>query len=267
MTIQELVFTLFNSAHKNHLLLKSAVISDMRQKYAGSMAGLAWVIIYPVILFFIYSALYIFIFRVKPSDMTTNMYVVYIMSGLLPFLGFSEALNAGTASLSSKKSLLLNTVYPSEFIPLQAVISSHMTLFIGVVLLIVADILILTTLYWTLIFVPLIIILQLMFAAGIVWILSILNLLIKDIQQSLSFITMLLMIISPIAYTPSMVPQALKLIIYLNPFSYFVWSYQDIFVWGTPGYSLIAATLISFITFTLGFTFYNKTKKVFYEFV
>ena len=251
---------------KHFNLLKGSMLTEIHQRYAGSMIGIAWVVLYPFILFFIYSTLYIVIFRIKPSDMTTNMYVVYIMSGLLSFLGFAEALSAGTSSLSSKKSLLLNTLYPSEFIPIQAVLSSHMTLFVGVFLLILADIILLHTLSWTMLLIPYLIILQLMFTTGVVWVLSILNLVLKDIQQSLSFVTMLLMIMSPIAYTPAMVPSALKLIIYLNPFSYYVWSYQDIFVRGVVTHNLVIATGISLVSFTLGYFFYGKTKKVFYEF-
>jgi lipopolysaccharide transport system permease protein len=188
------------------------------------------------------------------------------MSGLLPFLGFAEALSMGTSSLSSKKSLLLNTVYPSELIPLQAVLSSHMTLFVGVFLLVASSLILLHTLSYTIIAIPYLILLQLMFTAGIVWFLSILNLLIKDIQQSLSFVTMLLMIMSPIAYTPAMVPSSLKLLIYMNPFSYYVWSYQDLFVRGIITHNLVIATCISVISFVLGYSFYTKTKKVFYEF-
>lgn len=264
--MMHLITSPFALIWKHMYLLYGATVSEVKQRYAGSIAGLAWTILYPAILFFIYSTLYIVIFRIKPEDMTTNMYVVYIMSGLLPFLGFAESLTAGTSALSNKKSLLLNTVYPSEFIPLQAVLSGHMTLFVGVFLLLAADLILLHSVSALILFLPYLICLQLMFASGIVWILSILNLLIKDIQQSLSFITMLLMIISPIAYTPSMVPSALKLIIYLNPFSYYVWSYQDLFVNGTLSLNIVIASAISLISFSFGFGFYKKSKKVFYEF-
>lgn len=266
MSMMSFMLAPFKIIRTHFALLQSTVRTEVIQKYAGSIMGLAWVILYPVILFFIYSILYLVIFRVKPSDMTTNMYVVYIMSGLLPFLGFSEGMSTGTTSLSSKKSLLLNTVYPSEFIPLQAVLSSHMTLFVGVFLLLIASFVLLHTINWTVIIIPYLVLLQLTFTAGIVWILSILNLLIKDIQQSLSFITMLLMIISPIAYTPSMVPSALKFLLYINPFSYYVWSYQDLFVRGVISCSLLIATGISLLSFTIGYHFYNRSKKVFYEF-
>ncbi len=251
---------------QNFFLLKGALLSDISQRYAGSMAGIFWVFIYPVILFFIYATLYLFIFRIKPADMTSQVYMIYIMSGLLPFLGFSEGLTSGTMSLSNKKSLLLNTVYPSEFIPLQAVLASHVTLLVGIAMLVISHLVLLKTIHWSVLMVPYLIVLQVMFTTGIVWVLSILNLMIKDIQQTLSFLTMLLMIMSPIAYTPSMVPASLKFIMYLNPFSYYVWSYQDLFVNGLVSQNLIIATILSVCSFALGYTFYSKFKKVFYEF-
>ncbi|QRN03378.1 hypothetical protein GH742_05580 [Legionella sp. MW5194] len=256
----------FLSIIKHYSLLKNSIVSELAKRHAGSVIGIFWFILYPLLLFFIYSTLYIVIFRVKPTDMSTNTYVIYIMSGLLPFLGFSDGLTAGTTSLSSKKSLLLNTVYPSEFIPLQAVVVNCMTLFVGVLLLIIANLLCLRTISLSILVLPALIMLQVMFTTGIVWVLSILNLVLKDIQQSLSFVTMLLMIVSPIAYTPAMVPKTLKLIIYLNPFSYYVWSYQDLFVEGVISCNFLIATFISIFCFSLGHYFYDKTKKVFYEF-
>jgi homopolymeric O-antigen transport system permease protein len=261
------LFAPFLSIFKHLQLLRGAVAADVSQRYAGSIIGLFWCILYPVILFCIYSTLYLFIFRVRPVEMTSTQYVVYIMSGLVPFLGFSEALLAGTTSISSKKSLLLNTVYPSEFIPLQTVIANHVSIFVGVFLLFIANYFLIHHVTWAFLMIPFLIIIQIMFTAGIVWVLSILNLLIKDIQQSLAFVTMLLMIVSPIAYTPSMVPHALKIIIWANPFSYYVWSFQDLFVKGVITDNLAIAACISLFSFSLGFLFYNKTKRVFYEYV
>ncbi len=251
---------------KNFDLLINGVKSDIQQKYAGSVLGLFWLAIYPIFLFFIYSALYILIFKVKPSDMSTNTYVIYIMSGLLPFLSFSEALSSGTTSLSTNKSLLLNTLYPGELIPLQAVISSHVMIVFGLAILMLASILLRVGLSFYIFFVPIVIVSQIVFVTGIVWVLSILNLVLKDIQQALTFLTMLLMIASPIAYTPSMVPSVLKPIMYLNPFSYFIWCYQDFFVRGTLTINFFVMILISAMSFAVGFLFYHQSKKVFYEF-
>jgi lipopolysaccharide transport system permease protein len=248
-------------------LLKQSILAELSHKHAGSIMGVLWIAVYPFFLFSIYVVLYSVIFRVRPSDMTTTTYVAYILSGLIPFLSFSESLTSGTGSILAKKQLLLNTIYPSEFIPLQTVISSHISILPGIILLLVYNGAVLHVAHWTYLLIPILVILQIMFVAGIVWFLSILNLVMRDIQQILGLIIMLLMILSPVAYTPSMVPNTLKIIIWLNPFSYFVFAYQDIFVYGVVSSSLFIAAALSLVFFATGYVFFQKVKTLFYDYV
>lgn len=251
---------------KYRSVLIRAVQTEIKGRYAGSILGLFWAVLYPIILFFIYAMLYLVIFRVRPLDMSTNTYVIYILAGLIPFLGFSEALSAGTGAISANKGILLNTVYPIEFVPLQIVLSSHVTMLVGLVVLLFAKACLIGGFSWVLLIVPALILLQLLFVTGIVWCLSILNLIVKDIQTALAFITMLLMIMSPIAYTPSMVPGSLKLVIWLNPFSYFVRSFQDLLVFNRISLNLLVATVLALGTYFLGYWFFNRAKLVFSDY-
>lgn len=78
----------------------------------------------------------------------------------------------------------------------------------------------------------------------------------------------LLLIISPIAYTPEMIPKSLQGIIYLNPLSYYVLSFQSLIISGTlPSLQVIAISIAqSIILFALGFSVFMRTKKVFFDF-
>ena len=58
--------------------------------------------------------------------------------------------------------------------------------------------------------------------------LSLLNVIFRDIQNLLTPVLMIMLIISPIAYTPEIVPDSLKPLIVLNPFAYFVVAYQQV---------------------------------------
>jgi lipopolysaccharide transport system permease protein len=255
--------TFFRHQH----MLRQSLMSELRQKYAGSVLGSLWMFLYPVCLFSIYVIVYLFIFRVKPPDMTSGQYVVYVLSGLVPFLSFSEALTSGSLSLVSKQSLLVNTVYPSEFIPFQAVLSSHVNIMIGMGLLLFINIVFMGHISSHYLLLPILVIAQIMFVAGIVWVLSIISLVAKDIAQLLPLIIMILMIMSPIAYSPSMVPSSLKFILWCNPFSYFVRAYQDIFVLGEVGINFYGVVIISILVFSLGYLFFNRVKEAFYDYV
>ena len=56
---------------------------------------------------------------------------------------------------------------------------------------------------------------------GVCWVLSLVNLIFKDIQQVLTYVTIMLLVASPIAYTPDMLPPQLRLLIYINPLALF----------------------------------------------
>ena len=101
-----------------------SVIMDVKTKYIGSILGSFWVVFLPLLQLSIYAVLYAFIFRVRPSGLDEFGYVLLVFSGLVPLLSFSEMLNGATGSLSTNKSILLNTVFPAELIPLRAALAA-----------------------------------------------------------------------------------------------------------------------------------------------
>ena len=107
------------------LLCKSVLVS-LRQRFAGSTLGIVWFVLGPAILLMLYAMIYLVIFRVRPTDMDPQTYVLYIFAGLVPLLGFSQGLMQGTTSLSSNSDLLLNTVFPPELVPLRETVQSRL---------------------------------------------------------------------------------------------------------------------------------------------
>ena len=99
--------------------------------------------------------------------------------------------------------------------------------------------------------------------------LSLVNLIAKDIENSLGIFIMLVTFLSPYAYTPQMVPSALKIVLYLNPLSYYVLVNQQIIVYGVfPEVKLLLGTIIiSFATIFLGIKCFSIQKKIFSDYV
>ncbi|MDK2744698.1 MAG: ABC transporter permease [Nitrospira sp.] len=243
-------------------------MDEVRTKYAGSVVGLFWVVLSPLILLTLYSVVYLVIFRVQPASMTQHGYVLYILSGLVPFLGFADALHTGSSSLSSNKAILLNTVYPAELVPLRAVLASHAMTLVGLGIVVLAT-LFLGSYSWALVLLPVLLLFQVMLAVGIAWVFSLASLVLRDISHILGFATMLLLIMSPIAYTPDMVPNNLQFIIYLNPLSYFITGFQEILAYGRPpSWSLFSAiTCLGLMSFCVGYWVFSRMKKAFFDYV
>jgi len=116
-------------------ILWSTTRNDIKGRYSGTVFGLLWTLIYPVLFLGMYALIYIMIFKVRLGEMTTFDYVLLIFSGQIPFFGFAEALGSGVSSVVANKNLIKNTLFPIELIPVKAVLSSSVTMLVGLFLL------------------------------------------------------------------------------------------------------------------------------------
>ena len=257
----------FLTLHRNWDVFFRTTITEVRSRYAGSLLGLLWMVVAPLLLMTIYALIYLVIFNVRPADMTASLYVVWVLSGLLPFLGFSEALGTGAASLTMNRAILLSTVFPAELVPLRAVVSSQAATGLGMVFCIVlASLVAKPAASWILL--PFIWAAMLLFVSGIVLALSVASLLLKDIQQILGYVTMLLLIASPIGYTPAMVPPRLQPWLLVNPLAHYINGIHDVLIFGRwPSLlTLLSIVIMSLGSFAFGFWIFGRAKRVFFDY-
>ena len=257
----------FHAIWRHRIILWRTSLAEIRNLYAGSFLGTAWAVVGQLLMLGIYALTYVVILRIRPSDITTYEYILYVFCGLTSFMPFSGALTGGTLSLVSNRNVLLNTVFPAELIPLRSVIVASIGMPVGVIILIISDA-VLGSLTWTTLLIPLVMILQLMFVTGLVWVLSLLALVFRDIQHIIYYGIMMLMVITPIAYTPSMIPPGLGILIYMNPLSYFVICFQYLIVLNMiPPLALVAAMVfLSISVFVLGYAVCRRAKASFYDY-
>ena len=209
----------------------------------------------------IYSAIYLVIFKVRPMEMDRVLYVIHIFSGIISFLFHAEAISMGSSSLETNKDLLKNPVFPIEIVTVNTVLSSTPSYLFGMILIIIVSVFTSNFSYYSFL-APLFALMQIFFITGITWIFSLVMLIVKDLKNIIAYSNMILMVLSPIAYTPSMVPEQFQFLIWLNPLSYFVISNQYIFAKGSlpPFNILIVLTFLSIVTFFIGYNIFKKLK-------
>ncbi|MGE5661232.1 MAG: ABC transporter permease, partial [Ignavibacteriales bacterium] len=195
----------FHLIYKYKNLLWQTTKNDIRTRFAGSILGLSWLLIYPLLMLGAYALVYLYIYKVKFHLFDTSEYVVLIFCGLIPFIGFSEALSLGVGSVVSNANLMKNTLFPIELVPVKSVFVSQCTQIIGMIMLLIVLGLLDKWTIWLPFFI-LIWIFQLLFSIGLIWILSSINVFVRDLQSVVSVVIILIMLISPIAYTEDMVP-------------------------------------------------------------
>jgi len=117
---------------------------------------------------------------------------------------------------------------------------------------------------WALLF-PVIWLTQILFTIGLVWILSSLNVFLRDLQNMITILILMLMMISPIAYTAEMVPDGLRPYLAINPLYYMIVAYQDCFMVGRfPREGIFWVLIfIAGLSFWTGHWFFSRMKSVF----
>lgn len=252
-----------NSIAKKCSLFYRVMLIEIRTMYAGTFLGLAWVVIGPLILLALYSIIYAVIFNVRLPNYSVEEYILNLFSGLVPFLAFAQSLSAASSVMKKNQKYLYNTNIPIEFLPAKTVVVSYIILFVGFIIIFIGD-LIWSKVSITWLIVPFVAFFQLLFSIGISFFLSLLSLLIKDLQQVVQYIVIAFLVVTPIAYTPDMIPEKLLPVLYGNPLFYYVISYQNLILLNEmPSLKItILGIVISLLTFVSGFFFFRKAKQI-----
>lgn len=257
----------FIEIYNHRKTIWSTTLYDIKTKNAGSALGYVWLVLYPILFLGMYALVYLMIFKIRLQMLSPYEYVLLIFCGLIPFLSFSESLSRGVTAVTANTNLIKNTLFPIEFIPINIVISSQVILFVGFFILSII-LLFLGKLGWNYWFLFIVIVEQMLFMIGLVWIVSAINVFFKDFGQIISVVILMLMMISPIAYTEDMIPEGLRMILYFNPLYYLIMLYQKILMFNTLDLKLFSIfTILSILHFVLGYHFFTKIKGVFSDYV
>ncbi|MDJ0734361.1 MAG: ABC transporter permease [Nostocaceae cyanobacterium] len=260
---RQVILPPFTTLLRHRLMLYQTTINEIKTRYAGSVLGLMWLVIYPLLFLGTYAIVYLYIFKIRFPNLSSNEYVALIFCGLIPFLGFSEALSAGVPSVVASSNLIKNTLFPIELVPVKAVFVGQATQLMGMGLLLIALLLIGKLSILSPIFI-LVWVCQILFTIGLVWILSSLNVYIRDIQNIIAIVILILMMLSPIAYTEAMVPASMRPFLAINPLYYMIIAYQSVLMLNQfPLRIFVPLISMSLGIYILGFWFFTRMKKIF----
>jgi lipopolysaccharide transport system permease protein len=257
------LFTSFKLIYDYRKILFAIIKDGLKTRYAGSMLGLFWLILYPLLFLGVYAVIYIFIFKVRLQILNPYEYVLLIFCGLIPFLSFAEALGTGTQSVVGNSQIIKNTLFPIDLMPVRDVFISQAVQVVGLIMLFIISF-VLHKLGPMSVFVLLVWFFQIMFTIGLIWIFSSVNVFMRDLGYIVAIINLILMMISPIAYTEDMVPQALRMFLRFNPLYYLIMLYQKLILFNELDLrKLVVFGAVAVITYVAGYHIFSKLKLLF----
>jgi ABC-type polysaccharide/polyol phosphate export permease len=243
---------------------------DFQARFRGSAIGIIWSVIQPLLTMVIYTLVFSSFLQVRFGNSDSPyIFSVYLLCGLLPWTAFAEGLNMSTTLVRSNSNLVKRVVFPLEVLPIILTFGSIIQQLIGFALLIPMVYLVNGHLYWTILFMPVILLLQMMFITGLNWIWSSISIFLPDLRQFTALLTFMLMFLTPIMYPESIIPKRFQFLIHWNPMASIISMYRNIFMDGTlpPVSILLTISLVSLAIYMIGYAWFMLTKKAFADFI
>ena len=252
---------------RNFRLLKVFISHDLRGRYVGSTLGIFWNFINPLIQL----ALYTFIFQVimKQTSDYHPVYAVVIFSGLLPWMAISESLMRCTSSIMENANLVKKVVFPKEILILYIAASGFIHELMGMSIFLLFLIILGTPPKLVAFLIVFVFVVQLIFSIGLGFLLSTLNVFIRDTAPLLQALLPVWFFMTPIVYSADAIPDNLAPYMVLNPLYTLVNMYRSILLLNElpslRDFGIFG--LFAGLVFILGITYFRKNKRIFSDFI
>mgnify|MGYP000579337982 CR=1 FL=1 len=275
------MLTLARSLRKNRRLLQDMVRRDLRARYVGSSMGFFWSVIFPLLNLVIYMFVFSFVMKTRWDPGQSEQETALLMlAGILVWQAFAETLSRSTNTLVENQNLIQKVVFPSEILPVYLAISALVNMLIGVAIALIG-----VAFYawikpivpaagsplplrelgfsFTLVALPLLLAVQLVFTAGLSFFFSALNLFLRDVYHVMGVALTVGMFMTPIFYPASLVQEAgLGWALKINPMYWLIDSYRRVLIYGLwPHPPVLAAFAgVAILLLLLGTTFFLRQK-------
>lgn len=193
--------------------LVALISRDIRARYRRSFLGPAWAIIHPFMLMVVFTVIRGIVDI--PSDGVP--YVIFSYSALVPWTFFSKAVQTGGASIMNNANIIKKIAIPREILPLAAVMTAAFDLLMSGVVLAGMMLWFRIPVNWSLLWVPVLIVMTGVLAMGIGMLLAALGTFKRDFLLAGNFLMQLWLYISPIIYPMSSVPERWRHLYIVNP--------------------------------------------------
>lgn len=229
-------------------LFRNLVRREVRQRYKGSVLGLAWTLITPAIMVGAYSLVFKFLLRID-----IEYYALFLFVGLTVWTFFLGGAQMAARSLVANASLVTKVRFPREIVPLAAMTGNAFTAAAMLVVALPLCVALSADSPVPLVALPGLVLLLAMFTAGFGLAVAALNVYFRDVDHILTAIALPWIFVSPVFYTFDTVPGLNgdnawvgDLLHWGNPIAPFIIAIQDTLFfgvwpfWGDVLYAAIA---------------------------
>lgn len=256
------MINVFKNLYKYRELLKTNVKKEIRGKYKNSFLGVLWSFLNPLLQIIVYAL----VFQVILKNPKEN-YAIFLCCGLVPWTFFASAITRSAFTMIENGNIIKKVYFPREILPISIVTSEAVNFMISTIIILGFVIFGGIGLSKYIIFYPIVLLAQYLLLIAIALIVSSISVYVRDLQHLIGVAMQLLFYATPIVYSSETIPDSFKWILNLNPMTYIINGYRDIFYNQTmiDIVPLLILILISIVACVVGYIIFNKLQKGFAE--
>lgn len=236
-------------------------------RYKGSVIGMVWSLLHPVLMLTVYTLVFSLVFKLRWGDnQQSNLdFAAFLFTGMIIHSIFSESLVRSPTLITGNVQYVKKVVFPLEVLAWVTVFTAVFHALISTLILIGFLLIFHSTIYWTVLLIPVVLLPLLILSVGTSWFLASIGVFIKDVAHIVGILSTVLFFISPILYPIKAVPENLQGMIYINPLTLVIEQYRGILILGNaPNWDywflyLLASLLIAWF----GLVWFQKTRRIF----
>lgn len=188
---------------------------DVSVRYKQTIIGVAWAVIRPFLTMIIFAVVFGRVAKL-PSEGSAP-YALMVFAGMLPWTLFSTSLGEASNSLIGNANLISKVYFPRLIVPTAAVVTAFVDFLISLVLLLAMMLYYQYPPSWTILLLPLFMLLALLASLGPGLFMTALNVKYRDFRYIIPFIVQFGLYVSPVCFSTSVVPREWRLVYSLNP--------------------------------------------------
>ena len=253
---------------KGRELLKQLVRRNIEARYKGTIMGLVWMVVTPLVMLAVYTFVFGLVFKARWGagfGDSKAAFALILFCGMAVFNIFSESVNGSVGIVTGNPNYVKKVVFPLELLPVSAVLSGCFFGLVWIGVLLLGIVFFLHNFCFTAVSLPLVFIPLILFSCGIAWLVASLGVFFRDLAHVIGVVLQALFFMTPIIYSVEMVPVSFRPILLLNPLTPIVESARQVLLYDQwPHWSAVGiVTLLSTVVFQLGYFWFMKTKRGF----
>ena len=251
---------------RNHRLIRSMARRDILARYRGSFGDVFWTVLNPLLLMATYFFVFGVVLRARfGADRSSTAFALYFLAGMLPWLAFSEPAGRAPHVVLEHRNFVKKLIFPLETLPVNQVVAGLVTEMFAAAVFLVALLVIRGAVPMTVVWLPVLLVPQLLFTLGVCWFLAGLGVFVRDLGQIMGFLLTLWFFITPICYPESSLPGNALFILRKNPMYVLVRGYRAILLESHSPELLpvVKLWIVAAVVFFLGHAWFYKLRKSF----